>query len=384
MATKRDYYEVLEVTRSSTGEEIKRSYRKLAVKYHPDKNPGDHTAEEKFKELGEAYDVLSDEQKRAAYDRFGHGAFAQGGGARGGGQGFHDPFDLFREVFGASGGGGIFEQFFGGAAGAGQRPDRDGKQRGSDLRYDMQIRLEEAAFGCDKEIEVSKLETCDVCTGSGAESGSRAVSCRDCGGRGQVISSRGFFQVSQTCPRCRGTGQVIERPCRKCNGEGRVEASSRIKLKIPAGIEDGSRLRSMRNGEAGLRGGPPGDLYVVVHIREHEVFEREENNLFCEVPVSFSVAALGGEVTVPTLDGQAHLKVPAGTQSGTAFKLRGKGVPSLNSHSRGDLVVRVAVEVPTRLNGEQRKKLEEFAALMGEENTPLHKSFFEKAKEFFG
>ena len=385
MATKRDYYEVLEVTRTASGEEIKRSYRKLAVKFHPDKNPGDHTAEEKFKELGEAYDVLSDDQKKAAYDRYGHQAFAQGGGgARGGAGGFHDPFDIFREVFGASGGGGggIFEQFFGGAAGA-QRPDRDGKQRGSDLRYDMQIRLEEAAFGCDKEIEVSKLETCDVCNGSGAESGSRAVSCRDCGGRGQVISSRGFFQVSQTCPRCRGTGQVIERPCRKCSGEGRVEAASRIKLKIPAGIEDGSRLRSMRNGEAGLRGGPPGDLYVVVHIKEHEVFEREENNLFCEVPVSFSTAALGGEVSVPTLDGQATLKIPAGTQGGTSFKLRGKGVPSLNSHSRGDLIVRAAVEVPTRLNAEQRKKLEEFAALMGEENTPLHKGFFDKAKEFF-
>ena len=390
MATKRDYYEVLEITRTSTGDEIKRSYRKLAVKFHPDKNPGDHTAEEKFKELGEAYDVLSDETKKAAYDRYGHAAFAQGGGVpRGGGGGaggFHDPFDIFREVFGASGGGGggIFEQFFGGAAAGGQRPDRDGKQRGSDLRYDMHIRLEEAAFGCDKEIEVSKLETCDVCNGSGAESGSRAVSCRDCGGRGQVISSRGFFQVSQTCPRCRGTGQVIERPCRKCSGEGRTEAASRIKLKIPAGIEDGSRLRSMRNGEAGMRGGPPGDLYVVVHIKEHEVFEREENNLFCEVPASFSIAALGGEINVPTLDGQAQLKIPAGTQSGTAFKLRGKGVPSLNSHTRGDLIVRVAVEVPTRLNAEQRKKLEEFSALMGEDNAPLHKSFFEKAKEFFG
>jgi molecular chaperone DnaJ len=383
--SKRDYYEVLEVTRTVTSEELKRSYRKLAVKYHPDKNPGDQTAEEKFKELSEAYDVLSDEQKRSAYDRYGHAAFSQGGGGpRGGPGGFHDPFDIFREVFGASGGGGggIFEQFFGGAASA--RPDRDGKQRGSDLRYDMQVRLEEAAFGCDKEIEVSKLETCDVCNGSGAESGSRAVSCRDCGGRGQVISSRGFFQVSQTCPRCRGTGQVIERPCRKCSGEGRVEASSRIKLKIPAGIEDGSRLRSMRNGEAGLRGGPPGDLYVVVHIKEHEVFEREDNNLFCEVPVSFSTAALGGEATVPTLDGQAQLKIPAGTQSGTAFKLRSKGVPVLNSHSRGDLIVRVAVEVPTRLNAEQRKKLEEFAALMGDENSPMHKSFFEKAKEFFG
>jgi molecular chaperone DnaJ len=381
--SKRDYYEVLEVTRTATSEEVKRSYRKLAVKFHPDKNPGDHTAEEKFKELGEAYDVIMDDQKRAAYDRYGHGAFAQGGaGARGPQGGFHDPFDIFREVFGASGGaGGVFEQFFGGAAGA--RPDRDGKQRGSDLRYDMQVRLEEAAFGCEKEIEVSKLETCDVCNGSGAEQGSRAVSCRDCGGRGQVISSRGFFQVSQTCPRCRGTGQAIDRPCRKCAGEGRMEAPSRIKLKIPAGIEDGSRLRSVRNGEAGLRGGPPGDLYVVIHIKEHEVFEREENNLFCEVPVSFSTAALGGEISVPTLEGQAHLKIPAGTQSDTAFKLRGKGVPSLNSSARGDLIVRVAVEVPTKLNAEQRRKLEEFAALMGDENTPLHKGFFDKAKEFF-
>ena len=242
--SKRDYYEVLCVTRSATSDEIKKSYRKLAVKFHPDKNPGDHSAEDKFKELGEAYDVLSDENKRAAYDRFGHQAFTQGGGPRGAG-GFHDPFDIFREVFGASGSGGgaanIFEQFFGGAAPS-SRTDRDGKQRGSDLRYDMQIRLEEAAFGCEKEIEVSKLDGCGYCQGTGAEAGSKAVACRDCGGRGQVTSSRGFFQVSQTCPRCRGTGQVIERPCRKCGGEGRLEQKSRIKLKIPAGIEDGSRL----------------------------------------------------------------------------------------------------------------------------------------------
>ncbi len=383
--TKRDYYEVLEVTRSANGDEVKKSYRRLAVKFHPDKNPGDKTAEEKFKELGEAYDVLSDEQKRAAYDRFGHQAFAQGGGAaRGGaGGGFHDPFDIFREVFGSSGsggGGGIFEQFFGGGQ---QRPDRDGKQRGSDLRYDMQIRLEEAAAGCEKEIEVQKLETCGVCSGSGAESGSRAVSCRDCGGRGQVVSSRGFFQVSQTCPRCRGTGQVIDKPCRNCGGEGRAETPSRIKLKIPAGIEDGSRLRSVRNGEAGMRGGPPGDLYVVIHIKEHEVFEREENHLFCEVPVSFTTAALGGELEVPTLEGKAQVKIPAGTQSNTIFKLRSKGMPVLNSSARGDLMVRVIVEVPTKLDAEARRKLEEFAALMGDENTPMHKSFFEKAKEFF-
>src|SRR5262245_22367693 len=272
MASKRDYYEVLGVAKGTGAEEIKKAYRKLAVKFHPDKNPDDPSAEEKFKELGEAYDVLSDAEKRAAYDRFGHAAFAQGtAGPRGGAGGFHDPFDIFREVFGSGGGGagGIFEQFFGG--GGGQRADREGKPRGSDLRYDMQIGLEEAAFGCDKEIEVSKLEGCTACNGTGAEQGSRAVTCPQCGGRGQVISSRGFFQVSQTCGRCRGTGTVIERPCRKCGGEGRAEMTSRIKLKIPPGIEDGSRLRSSRNGEAGIRGGPPGDLYVVIHIKEHEV-----------------------------------------------------------------------------------------------------------------
>ncbi len=385
MATKRDYYEVLSVTRTATVEEVKRSYRKLAVKFHPDKNPDDPSAEESFKELGEAYDVLMDTDKRAAYDRFGHAAFAQGTAGAGRGAGFHDPFDIFREVFGGAaqaggGGGGIFEQFFGGQT---ARPDREGRQRGADLRYDMQISLEEAAVGAEKEIEVEKLEVCTQCSGSGAESGSRAVTCRDCGGRGQVISSRGFFQVSQTCPRCRGTGQVIERPCRKCGGEGRAEASSRIKLPIPAGIEDGSRLRSVRNGEAGIRGGPHGDLYVVIHVKEHAVFEREGEHLFCEVPVSFTTAALGGEVKVPTLEGHANLKIPAGTQGGAAFKVRSKGMPVLNSTNRGDLVVRVLVEVPTRLNGEQRKKLEEFAGLMGEDNSPLHKSFFEKAKEFF-
>ncbi len=387
MSTKRDYYEILSVTRTATGEEIKRSYRKLAVQYHPDKNPDDPSAEDKFKELGEAYDVLMDVDKRAAYDRFGHAAFAQGTAAAGrGAGGFHDPFDIFREVFGGAAGGGaggIFEQFFGGGGGA-ARSDREGRQRGADLRYDMQISLEEAAIGAEKEIEVQKLEVCQQCSGSGAEAGSRAVTCRDCGGRGQVISSRGFFQVSQTCPRCRGTGQVIERPCRKCGGEGRTEAPSRIKLKIPAGIEDGSRLRSVRNGEAGIRGGPHGDLYVVIHVKEHEIFEREGEHLFCEVPVSFTVAALGGEVSVPTLEGQAHLKIPAGTQSATAFKLRSKGMPVLNSSNRGDLIVRVLVEVPTHLNAEQRRKLEEFAALMGEDNSPLHKTFFDKAKEFFG
>ena len=373
--TKRDYYEVLGVERAATEEAVKRAYRKLAVKFHPDKNPGDPHAEEKFKELGEAYDVLMDPDKRAAYDRFGHSAFAQGGAGFGRG-GFHDPFDIFREVFG--GGGGIFETFFGGGAAGGE--DR---QRGSDLRYDMQITLEEAAAGVEKEIEIRKLDACDKCKGSGSEGGSRTVNCPMCGGRGQVISSRGFFQVSQTCPRCHGAGQIIEKPCLACQGEGRMEKPNRIKLKIPAGIADGSRLRSSRNGEAGIRGGPEGDLYVVVHLKEHPVFQRDEDNLYCEVPIAFSVATLGGEVPVPTLEGKAAVKIPAGTQSGQMFKLRGKGIANVNGHERGDLLARVIVEVPTRLNAEQRHKLEEFANLCGEENAPMRKSFFERAKEFF-
>ena len=375
--TKRDYYEVLGIARNASGEDVKRAYRKLAVKFHPDKNPDDARAEEKFKELGEAYDVLMDEEKRAAYDRYGHTAFSQGMGGRGGG--FHDPFDIFREVFGGGAGGGIFETFFGG----GGSTDREGRQRGSDLRYDMQITLEEAAFGAEKEIEVRKLDACDKCEGTGAEAGSRAVTCPNCHGRGQVISSRGFFQVSQTCPRCRGVGEIVEKPCRVCDGEGRVERTSRIKLKVPAGIADGARLRSSRNGEAGIRGGAQGDLYVVIHVKEHPIFQRDEDNLYCEVPIPFSTAALGGEIPVPTLDGKASLKVPAGTQSGQIFKLHGKGISNVNGRGRGDLVARLLVEVPTRLNAEQRQKLEEFAGLCGEENTPLHKSFFERAKEFF-
>ncbi|HUE50690.1 MAG TPA: molecular chaperone DnaJ [Candidatus Dormibacteraeota bacterium] len=379
MATaKRDYYEVLGLGRNASEQEIKRAYRKLAVKFHPDKNPDDPHAEEKFKELGEAYDVLVDSDKRAAYDRFGHAAFAPGGAGFGGG-GFHDPFDIFREVFGSGGiGGGIFETFFGDAATRAQ--DR---QRGSDLRYDMEIRLEEAAFGVEKEIEIAKLETCDKCQGSGAEPGSRSITCPVCGGRGQVISSRGFFQVSQTCPRCRGAGQIIEKPCRQCHGDGRVEKLTRIKLKIPAGISEGARLRSSRNGEAGIRGGPQGDLYVVIHIKEHKIFQRDGDNLYCEVPIPFSIAALGGQLDVPTLEGKAYLKVPAGAQSGQIFKLRGKGIVHVNGRDRGDLLVRLIVEVPSRLNAEQRRKLEEFAALCGEENTPMRKSFFERAKEFF-
>ena len=377
MATKkRDYYEVLGVGRHASEEEVKRAYRKLAVKFHPDKNPDDPHAEEKFKELGEAYDVLMDSDKRAAYDRFGHAAFASGGAGFGG---FHDPFDIFREVFGGGGfGGGIFETFFGGAG-----AHSEDRQRGSDLRYDMQIGLEEAAFGVEKEIEIEKLDTCDKCQGSGAEPDSRTINCPTCGGRGQVISSRGFFHVSQTCPRCRGAGEIIEKPCPKCGGDGRVEKLSRVKLKIPAGIREGSRLRSSHNGEAGIRGAPPGDLYVVIHINEHKIFQREGDNLYCEVPIPFSIAALGGEVEVPTLEGRAHLKLAAGTQGGRIFKLRGRGIINVNGRDRGDLLARLIVEVPSRLNAEQRRKLEEFAALCGEENTPLRKSFFERAREFF-
>lgn len=385
---KRDYYEILFVARDVTADDLKKSYRKLAVKYHPDKNPGDKEAEEKFKELGEAYDVLSDPEKRAAYDRFGHAAFAQGGGVpRGGGGGFHDPFDIFREVFGGGGGGaggmgGIFEQFFGGGGGGG-RGEKESRQRGSDLRYDLQITLEEAAMGAEKEITVSKLEGCSGCNGSGAEPGSRVVSCPTCGGRGQVVSSRGFFQVSQTCPRCRGTGQSVEKPCPKCRGEGRAEQTTRIKLPIPRGIEDGARLRSTGNGEAGIRGGPRGDLYVVVHVKEHDFFERDAENLYCEVGVSFATATLGGEVRVPTFEGPAALKVPAGTQSGTVFKLKGKGMPVLNTMTRGDLMARLKITVPQKLSAEQKKKVEELAELLGDEVPAAEKGMFERMKEFF-
>lgn len=382
-STPRDYYDILGLTKSSTEDEIKKAYRKMAVKYHPDKNPGDHTAEEKFKELGEAYEVISNPDKRAAYDRYGHQAFKQGAGASAGG-GFHDPFDVFREVFGSSGGsvfGDIFEQAFNGGGGGSR--SGNGRGRGSDLRYDLEITLEEAVRGCEKEISIRKFEECDACNGTGAAAGSKVTTCKTCGGSGQVAVSRGFFSMAQTCPTCGGKGVIIEKPCSKCNGEGRVEKTSKIKIRIPAGVDTGSRLRSSGQGEAGMRGGPSGDLYIVVHVKEHAIFVRQEKDLYCELPISFATAALGGEILVPTLDGKASIKLPAGTPSGKLFRLRGKGIPDLRGHQVGDLNIRVMVEVPTKLNSEQKKKLEEFAELCGEDSHPENKSFLEKAKEFF-
>ena len=371
---KRDYYEVLGVTREAADEEIKKAYRKLAVKYHPDKNPGQKEAEEQFKELGEAYEVLCDPQKRALYDQYGHAAFDRRSGGFGRG-GFHDPFEVFREVFGS---GGFFEDFFGGG-----RSDPTQPQRGDDLRYDLELTFEEAAHGCEREITVSKPDRCDVCQGSGAEAGSRAKSCPTCGGRGQVITSRGIFSIAQTCPQCQGAGRIIEKPCKACRGSGRRERASKIKLRIPAGVDTGARLRSSGNGEAGLRGGPPGDLYVVLHVRPHEIFQRDGDDLLCEVPVSFVQAALGAEIEVPTLDGKASVKVPAGTQPGTMFRLKGKGVKNIQGYGYGDLHVRINVEVPTQLSSTQKIKLQEFAELCNGNESPLRQSFFEKAKNLF-
>jgi molecular chaperone DnaJ len=374
--TKRDYYEVLGLEKGVSQEEIKKAYRKLAVRYHPDKNPGDKAAEEKFKELGEAYEVLNDPQKKAAYDQYGHAAFDRRSAGFGRGSGFHDPFEVFREVFG---GGSIFEDLFGG----GGHQDPSQPQRGDDLRYDMEIGFEEAAHGCEKEITVTKPEVCEVCQGSGAEAGSKARSCPTCGGRGQVISSRGIFSIAQTCPHCQGAGRIIDKPCKACRGNGRKEKSSKIKLRIPAGVDTGARLRSVGNGEAGWRGGPPGDLYVVIHVRAHEIFQRDGDDLLCEVPVSFVQAALGAEVDVPTLDGKASIKVPAGTQPGTMFRLKGKGVKNIQGYGHGDLHVRVNVEVPTHLSAAQKSKLQEFADLCNGGESPISQSFFEKAKKLF-
>ncbi|MCX6914974.1 MAG: molecular chaperone DnaJ [Verrucomicrobia bacterium] len=371
---KRDCYEVLSVERGAGPDDIKKAYRTLAVKHHPDKNPGDKSAEEKFKELGEAYDILSDPQKRALYDQHGHAAFDRRAGGFGAG-GFHDPLDIFREVFGGSG---IFENLFGGGSSDATQP-----QRGNDLRYDMEITFEEAAHGCEKEITLTKPDTCETCQGSGAEPGSRARTCPNCRGRGQVINSRGIFSIAQNCPNCQGAGQVFEKPCKSCRSEGRRERSSKIKLRIPAGVDTGSRLRSAGNGEAGFRGGPAGDLYVVLHVKAHSIFQRDGDDLLCEVPVSFIQAALGAEIEVPALDGRAAIKVPPGTQPGTMFRLKGKGIMNVQGYGHGDLHVRINVEVPTHLSAAQKAKLQEFAELCSGKESPISQGFFEKAKSLF-
>jgi molecular chaperone DnaJ len=379
-----DYYELLSVEKGANDEELKKAYRKKAVQFHPDKNPGNKEAEEMFKKVSEAYEVLKDPQKRAAYDRYGHAAFQQGGGAGprgpGGGGGFHDPFDIFRDVFGGGGGGGgggVFDEMFGGGGGRGG--DRDG----SDLRYDLEITLEEAAKGLEKEISFRKAVTCERCSGNGAEPGSKKVLCPTCKGHGQVRRSGGIITFTQTCPTCGGSGQRVEKPCSACRGEGRTAKTTKLTVRVPAGVETGSRLRSSGNGEAGLAGGQAGDRYIVINVRDHELFERHGNDLFCEIPIKFTLAALGGSIEVPTLFGKASLKIPAGTQSGTTFRLKGKGMPNLRGGSAGDQLLRVQVEVPQSLSPEQRKLLEDFARVSGDAEEPTSKSFFEKAKKFF-
>ncbi len=377
--TKRDYYEVLGLSKGASSDEIKKAYRKLAVKHHPDKNPDDKASEEKFKEIGEAYEALSDPEKKSAYDQFGHAAFNSRARAGRGGSGFHDPFDIFREAFSGGGGGGIFEDLFGGGA---QRSS-SGPTRGSDLRYDMKLSFEEAVHGCEKEISLSKLDACELCNGSGAADGARRTTCSTCNGSGQVVQSQGFFSVAQTCPRCHGSGSTIDKPCPKCNGDGRLDKTSKVTIRVPAGVDTGARLRSTGNGEAGVYGGKPGDLYVMLHVKEHEVFERDGDDLQCEVPISFLQATLGSEIEVPTLSGSARINVPPGTQSATILRLRGKGVKNVQGYGHGDLHVRVIVEVPTRLNAGQKAKLTEFGELCDERVNPMRSSFTEKAKKFF-
>lgn len=378
---KEDYYELLGVTKTVSPEELKKAYRKKAVQYHPDKNPGNKEAEEMFKKISHAYEVLQDPDKRAAYDRYGHAAFEGpgAGAARGPGGGFHDPFDIFREVFGqqGGGGGGIFDEMFGGGGG------RNGGRDGSDLRYDLEITLEEAARGVEKEISFRKAATCERCDGTGAEPGSKRMTCPTCRGAGQIRRSGGIITFTQTCPTCAGAGTKVEKPCTACRGEGRVAKNAKINVRIPPGVDTGSRLRSVGNGEAGLAGGAAGDLYIVLTVKDHELFERQEDNLFCEIPIKFTLATLGGSIEVPTLFGKATLKIPTGTQSGTTFRLREKGMPSLRGGRQGDQLVRVHVEVPQSLTVEQRKLLEEFGRISGDAAEPTSKSFFEKAKKFF-
>lgn len=364
---KRDYYEVLEVNRSATAEEIKKSYRKLAVKYHPDKNPGDKAAEESFKEASEAYQVLSDPERRRQYDQFGHAAFSNGGGF----QGFGDFSSFAEDIFGD-----IFGAFFGNSGSSRAKS-------GQDIRSSVEITLEEAAVGADKEVSVRRHETCDGCSGSGARSGTSPQTCKHCGGHGQVGIQQGIFTISKTCPVCRGSGQVIVDPCPSCGGSGFKEKKHKIAVKVPAGIDHGQRLRIRGEGEASPSGGPAGDLYVEIYIKPHKVFERRQSDLVCEVPITYSQAVLGSELEVPTLDGPISMKVPAGTPSGKIFRLRGKGMVDMRSGQRGDQHVRVYVYVPTSITEEQQKVIEKLAQIEGKPVANDQPSFFEKVKHFF-
>ncbi|MBA2380384.1 MAG: molecular chaperone DnaJ [Blastocatellia bacterium] len=363
--SKRDYYEVLSLSRTATEVEIKKSYRTLAIKYHPDKNPGDPTAEERFKECAEAYAVLSDPQKRAQYDRFGHAGMG-GGGFDPGFSNIEDIFDLFG-----------FGDMFGGRGGR-----RTTVQRGADLRYDLEISLEDAANGTDEKLSIPRLEKCDTCAGSGTEEGSKPETCITCSGSGQTRYQQGFFSVMRSCPNCAGKGQIIRNPCKDCRGEGRVEREKSLEIKIPAGVETGSRLRVTGEGEGGINGGPAGDLFVVIHVAEHETFERQGANLYSAVPITFGQAALGAEIKVKTLDGEEDLKIPAGTQTGTVFRIKSQGMPALGGRGKGDLFVAVTLITPKSLTKEQRKLLEQLADV--EDKDFSDSSFMDKVRNIFG
>ena len=370
--SKRDYYEVLGVGRDTSEREIKKAYKRLAMKFHPDRNPGDKEAEANFKEVKEAYEILTDSDKKAAYDQFGHAGVDpnRGGGGYGGSADFGDVF------------GDVFGDIFGGGRRGGQRQ----AARGSDLRYNLELSLEEAVRGLTKELRIPTLAACDTCDGSGAKKGSSPTTCGTCHGQGQVQMRQGFFAVQQACPTCHGRGKIIKDPCNKCHGEGRVEKSKTLSVKIPAGVDTGDRIRLSGEGEAGEYGAPPGDLYVQVSVREHAIFQRDGNNLYCEVPISFSKAALGGEIEVPTLDGKVNLKLPAETQTGRMFRMRGKGVKSVRSHAVGDLLCKVVMETPVNLNERQKELLREFEdTLTGQskKHSPKAEGFFDGVKKFF-
>ena len=378
--SKRDYYEVLGVSRTATDQEIKSSYRKLALQFHPDRNPGDKTAEEKFKEAAEAYAVLADSDKRHMYDRFGHAGL--GGAATGG----FDPtvFTGFEDILGGLGD--IFG--FGDVFGGRRRPG--GAQRGADLRYDLEISFEEAATGTETTIQIPRHEACETCSGSGAAPGSKPTACPQCHGRGQLRYQQGFFTVARTCGQCRGTGSVIAKPCATCKGTGHVPKERKLTVKIPAGIATGQRMRISGEGEAGAAGGPTGDLYVVVHVQDHPFWQRDGNDLYCEIPVNFPTLAIGGEITIPTLDGDETFKIPEGTQTGSAFRLRGRGMPDVGGRGRGDLVVTVKVITPKKLTKDQKKLLEQLQGLLPKEKfepTPADsedKGLFDRVKDIFG